>query len=184
MSSTDRVDELVQAVHDGQCRGPTLSAVRWSRRLELSLGLLASCCSVPIQQSRMDSWLIEEGGADVNVRRSFLPVGVKPSSRSFVQSSRSKYQKVRLLLKNNADVNLTCYEGETPLHIACLRHGEEDSIMLVALLEGGADVKIRDSRGCTPVFAACRRGHLSILRLLVEHYGADINVGNVHGLTL
>ena len=178
MSLSDSVNELVQAVRSGR--------IQKVQRLVLSDGVGVglndawgfTALTIACLYSRvgMVRWLIEEGGADINVRRSLTPSGETPL-HVVLSSKVDRDQKVRLLLKNNADANLTSRDGETPLQFFCRSCYEEDSIMVVRLLlEGGADVNLPSTFGRTPVFTACLYGHLSLLRLLVEEYGADINV--------
>ena len=89
-------------------------------------------------------------------------------------SKVDSYQKMRLLLNHTADVNITTCQGETHLQFSCSYKYDGDSIVVLArlLLEGGADVNLPNILGCTPVFEACGWGHFSLLRLLVEQYGA------------
>lgn len=77
-----------------------------------------------------------------------------------------------LLLGAEADANQTCTLGRTPLVWSC-EEGKDEQVRL--LLEAGAD---KDRRGpCTPLGAAARRGHLSVVRLLLE---ADANIEASH----
>ena len=83
-----------------------------------------------------------------------------------------------MLLEHNADVNATTRLGDAPLNFVCDRLDEEDSLVDVArlLLERGADANLPNNAGHTPVWRACLRCTLPLVRLLVEQYGADINV--------
>ena len=187
MSSSDGVDELVQAVRNGQ--------MQEVQRLVLSDGVdvnskgiwdnAALTVACRFSTLEMVRWLIEEGGANVNVTCSLWNPGWTPLH---VVSSNGcevdREQKMRLLLKHNADVNLTGGEGETPLHLVCSNNDDEDVVVALAclLLEGGADVNRTNMDGRTPVLEACRRGHFSVLRLLVEQYGADIHVKDKYGV--
>ena len=126
----------------------------------------------------MVRWLIKEGGADVNGES----VGYCKTPLHLVFSSHvDRLQKVRVLLEHmphNADINKRTNEGDTPLLCASRSHDDDDNLVVAArlLLERGADANLPNYDGFTPVFEACLRGHFSLLRLLVEQYGADINV--------
>ena len=75
--------------------------------------LTAACLDGRLEMVR---WLIEEGGVDVNVnvRRSLCEEGEAPL-HAVLFSHFDRDQKIRLLLKHNADANLTTSHGETPL---------------------------------------------------------------------
>ncbi|CAE7313729.1 mask, partial [Symbiodinium microadriaticum] len=88
----------------------------------------------------------------------------------------------QLLLDAEADANQTCALGSgvllrgtlgrTPLVWSC-EEGRDEQVRL--LLGSGAD---KDRRGpCTPLGAAARRGHLSVVRLLLEA-GANIEASH------
>lgn len=79
---------------------------------------------------------------------------------------------VKLLLKNNADINAATNEGISTLHIAaCENH--EDVIKL--LLKHGADVNAKTKEGSTPLLCALKIGHSKVVDLLLAD--PNINVG-------
>jgi len=51
------------------------------------------------------------------------------------------------------------------------------------LYRAGWDVNCQDDAGVTPTHLAARNGHKRCLRLLVEHYGADVTVADYEGFT-
>ena len=78
---------------------------------------------------------------------------------------------VQLLLKAKANVNALDRYGNTPLYNAA-RSGFEQ--LVEQLLSAGADIEIeKNLEGWTPVFIAAARGHLGIVKFLVEN-GANI----------
>ena len=186
MSSSDGVDELVQAVRDGQ--------MQEVQRLVLSDGFdvnakgtsgytaLSEACHYNTLE--MVRWLIEEGGAEVNVRSRLCGPGWTPLHLVSCSCAVDREQKMRLLLKHNADVNITTDRGDTPLHLVCRNNDDDDVVLALLLLEGGADVNRTNMSGRTPVFEACIWGHFSVLRLLVEQYGADIHVKEKYGVQI
>lgn len=84
---------------------------------------------------------------------------------------------VEMLLKNNADVNVTGRDGETtnqsPLYTALL---SSDMDLFKKLLEKGADPNIADSEGAFPLSEACirRSADIDTIKLLISK-GADVN---------
>ncbi|MGD2072771.1 MAG: ankyrin repeat domain-containing protein, partial [Candidatus Thorarchaeota archaeon] len=57
-----------------------------------------------------------------------------------------------------------------------------DSEKVIAALEAGAQIEIVDNRGMTPIIWAALRGHLDVVKLLLEK-GANINSTNWAGWT-
>ena len=71
-------------------------------------------------------------------------------------------------------------DGAKPLHWA-VRHNRED--MVKRLMELGANVEVSDKDGETPLLYACRDGHASMVRLLVDKFGANMAVTGLDGQT-
>jgi glycerophosphodiester phosphodiesterase len=91
---------------------------------------------------------------------------------------------VKLLVDAGVDVNHQNEQGETALHVAA-RFGHDESAK--ALLAGSTlhrtEVDIPEKTfGWTPLFIACVDGHVSMVRLLVEH-GADADGADSDGWT-
>jgi len=90
-------------------------------------------------------------------------------------------EKVRLLLKNKADVSKRAQRGETPLLYAARPEGYPDTVL--ALLEGGAEVNAADDFGMTPLHGAAMIGDVDVARILIDKGAADINLQTLSGYT-
>ncbi len=109
--------------------------------------------------------------ADINLKddqgNAALHLAIKRDSDSVVD----------LLLKHNADVNVTGRDGRTtnqsPLYAALL---SEKMDLFKRLLEKGADPNISDNEGAFPLSEAClrRNADLETVELLISK-GADVN---------
>jgi ankyrin repeat protein len=75
---------------------------------------------------------------------------------------------VKLLLQRGANADATGRWGGTALHWAAFVGREE---MATFLLSNGADAHRRDAYGRIPLIAACWKGHLGVVRVLVQHTG-------------
>jgi len=86
---------------------------------------------------------------------------------------------VKLLLDNNADVNVREVMEATPLHLAVLEDKVETVRVLIAY---GADLDVKSSYLSTPLHNAALFGKVEIAKLLLEN-GADVNAKNNYGIT-
>jgi ankyrin repeat protein len=113
-------------------------------------------------------------GADVNAPNDY---GDTPLHRA---AYLGLTDKVRLLLKNKADVSRRAQRGETPLLYAARPEGHPETVQ--ALIEGGADVNAADNFGITALQGAAMIGDVEVARVLVEK-GADVNLQSLAGYT-
>ncbi len=81
------------------------------------------------------------------------------SDYTFEQLLKNNFYEHYLNIKNNA--------GDTPLHIACKKTGEEFDYNLVRLLLNGSDITIPDNDGNTALHIACENRNISLARLLM-----------------
>jgi ankyrin repeat protein len=76
---------------------------------------------------------------------------------------------VRLLMDRGANIDATGrYDGKTALHRA-VEGGAEEVVAL--LLDKGAHANSRDEGGGTLLIDACDKGHLGVVKVLVQHMG-------------
>jgi ankyrin repeat protein len=94
---------------------------------------------------------------------------------------RGHAEIVRLLLSHSkAELNVKGQRGMTPLLLA-LRQGYTEVVKY--LLEAGADVTLTDEAGNAALHQAAGRGHGAIVRLLLSHSKAELNVKGQRGMT-
>ncbi|XP_070555789.1 serine/threonine-protein phosphatase 6 regulatory ankyrin repeat subunit B-like isoform X2 [Ptychodera flava] len=91
---------------------------------------------------------------------------------------------VRILLQNDADINITTkLTQETPLHY-CARAGNADIMMEQAKHLGPARVQLAVNRqsknGWSPLLVASEQGHIEIVKILLQH-NARVDVFDEHG---
>ena len=61
---------------------------------------------------------------------------------------------------------------ETPLHCAAAKGNLHIAAMLI---EKGAKVNARNHNGCTPLWLAASQGHYSVVHLLLQQPGVDVD---------
>ena len=74
--------------------------------------------------------------------------------------------KVKGLIAEGSDVNVSDENALTPLHLAAYR-GHKDIAELLIL--NGADVNATDKAGINPLNLAEEKGHKEIVELLIKH---------------
>jgi ankyrin repeat protein len=116
--------------------------------------------------------LLIVNGADINNQYIYPPILLKLAKYNNVKM-------VKMLLDNNADVDVSDIEGGTALHYACY-NGHEEIVNL--LLMNGADINCKDDRGWTPLHVAAQRNQVECIKILLE-YGADKNIVDNDGET-
>jgi ankyrin repeat protein len=85
----------------------------------------------------------------------------------------------RLLIDNNADVNLKSKDGMTPLYAAVNKRNKE---LVALLIDKGARIDEPSLNGQTPLTWAVQIGSKELVRLLLEK-GADPDAADDKGLT-
>jgi ankyrin repeat protein len=87
---------------------------------------------------------------------------------------------VRCLLEAGADFKLTCAETDvSPLMIAAYHSRLE---VVQELLEVGADPNIGSTDGATAIFYAAQKGHLEVIRILLD--GTHFTLHLTHSIWL
>ncbi|CAA9997576.1 unnamed protein product, partial [Nesidiocoris tenuis] len=106
-------------------------------------------------------------------------------SADMVQISADLTPIVSLLLSRGSDVNQKCWEGQTPLHLACISRSPHRDKTIDLLLERGARVNFCDNFGNTPLHAVAVSDvadPCSVIGKLLR-FGADINAATYVGET-
>jgi ankyrin repeat protein len=86
---------------------------------------------------------------------------------------------VKLLLMNQANVNIMLQNSTTPLHEAIKETPTKDSIAIIKLLlENNADMNVVTPVG-TPLHVACRLGNYEVVKLFVQRK-VNVNAKNHH----
>jgi hypothetical protein len=86
---------------------------------------------------------------------------------------------VEAMIALDADLASITSTGMTPLMMACSRGHLKVCKLLLAENDGeSADLEATDAQGDTALMFAIRRGHFLTVQLLVEVYGANVNVEN------
>mmetsp|Transcript_67633 Transcript_67633/g.136187 ORF Transcript_67633/g.136187 Transcript_67633/m.136187 type:complete len:466 (-) Transcript_67633:75-1472(-) len=86
---------------------------------------------------------------------------------------------VEVMIAMDADLAPITSTGMTPLMMACSRGHLKVCKLLLAEADGeSADLEASDAQGDTALMYAIRRGNYLVVQLLVETYGADVNVEN------
>ena len=88
----------------------------------------------------------------------------------------------KLLLENDADINLQNNQGFTPLMIAC----QENKIYIVKLLLEGKDCNVNlqsnnEFGKRTALMIACEKGYIEIVKLLLERKDVNVNLQTNNG---
>jgi ankyrin repeat protein len=114
-------------------------------------------------------------GADPNARR------ITGASPLYFAVSYHHTRIVELLLnKYKAIVDLSTFDGSTPLHVAC-EHGFADIVQLLIASQANINAKMND--GTTAIMLACQNGHLPIVQMLVSTGQCNLNIQRLDGVT-
>jgi ankyrin repeat protein len=114
-------------------------------------------------------------GADPNARR------ITGASPLYFAASYHHTRIVELLLnKYKAIVDLSTFDGSTPLHVACER-GFADVVQLLISSQANVNAKMND--GTTATMLACQNGHLSIVQMLISAGQCNLTLQRLDGVT-
>ena len=94
-------------------------------------------------------------------------------------ANKGNIEVVKLLLKENADVNIQDKNGVTALMLASL-NGHTHVVEL--LLKENADVNIKNKQGMTALNLASLKGHTHVVELLLKD-NANVNIQDKNGVT-
>lgn len=86
------------------------------------------------------------------------------------------YNEALRLIPLAADLDAVDPLGKTPLTIATEDESADAFDMVEALLRMGADPALPDTRGLSPLHYAARAGTLSVIHLLVDGYGVNVDI--------
>ncbi|KAL5491842.1 hypothetical protein EMCRGX_G017207 [Ephydatia muelleri] len=160
--------------------------------------LLSAACDRDIATVRR---LLTEGHVDVNI------TDQNGRSPLYTSSCNGHLDVVKALIKAGADINQADKNGKTALDIAvetgyreiievlknsqskaattqllsAARNGDIATVRRL-VTEGHVDVNITDEDGRSPLYASSSRGHLEIVKTLIE-VGANINQVNKNGVS-
>ena len=95
--------------------------------------------------------------------------------------------RLKTLIKYNADVNITDDQGGSPLHLACVSTGFKDTKAIVQmLLEANANIDVQCRNGKTPlhVIIQSTQSADADIHLLFLQRGVDLNIKDMRGHTV
>ncbi|CAF0828748.1 unnamed protein product [Rotaria sp. Silwood1] len=114
-------------------------------------------------------------GADPNARR------ITGASPLYFAASYRHTRIVELLLsKYKAIVDLSTFDGSTPLHVSCER-GFTDVVQLLINSQANINAKMND--GTTAIMLACQNGHLSLVQMLISTGKCNVSIQRLDGVT-
>ncbi|KAJ5067018.1 ankyrin repeat ph and sec7 domain containing protein secg-related [Anaeramoeba ignava] len=103
------------------------------------------------------------------------------SKKLFIFCEQNSLENIQKLISQRIDINITNFEGETPLHIICQNINENSLQIIKLLIENGAGINVKNKHQETPLHLICQISNQSqysveIIQYLVSEKGADINV--------
>jgi ankyrin repeat protein len=158
-------------------------AVKHPEQVNARGGQKASPLGAAIYQNHLQvAELLHEHGADIHIRDGDGWLLLHSTSVD------GPVDRVRWLLNHGVDANVQEDLGWTPLHLAIYNQNLE---IVQMLLEHNADIQAQNDRGEVALQLAAgpdeyeykHRDQINILRLLLDHGGADINARDNEGLT-
>jgi ankyrin repeat protein len=105
------------------------------------------------------NWL--QQGADVNYKNDKDPLR---KSALHIAAENGNLGIVNAIIKDNPNINITDFYGNTPLHTASIQNHPD---VVIALINAGADVNAVNNRNETPLhMATFRNDSLDVIRIL------------------
>lgn len=118
---------------------------------------------------------------DINTVKKILKMGIDPNiiiterNRWAIISYSAKHKHneiLKLLIENNADIDVKDLFGTTPLSVACF-NGSVETVKI--LLQAKAKINIIDNSGYTALYGTAFNGNIKIARMLIQA-GANVNI--------
>ena len=122
--------------------------------------------------------LLEERMERENLLEEKNPAG-SDATRNQDRSKRLKM--INTASTNPVHVHLQCSYGKTALHLASQNDGLEEIVRKLNQQNKVLDVNIMDNDGETALIVASKKGHLDVVRALLDHDDVDVNVQNKDG---
>lgn len=103
----------------------------------------------------------------------------KKMSLILIQAAKNNdVSKIKELLSQGADINVSDEKNLTPLHSAAFFNKNDSHYTTIELLlMSGADVNARTALGNTPIYYSVNKGNVKTVKLLLNHK-ADPNIRN------
>ena len=132
--------------------------------------LLIACSTKNIELVK----LLIDHGADVNKKYNY-----DENVLSYVMSDEY-YHVAKFLIENNAEIDITDFNENTPLTTACENKNSLNVVKL--LLDNGANINHKNSDDETGLIIACINNNYNVAKLLIN-YGANLNDDDESNLT-
>ena len=130
-------------------------------QLDPKTGMSALRIALKAKNDRLAQLLVAQGQAPINAetRGGETPL-ISAAQNGLLKTSKS-------LLRRGAEVNDHDVLRKTALHYGC-ENDIENVELIQALLDAGADKDKADTLGNTPLSIACHKGHVNVVKLLLE----------------
>lgn len=87
------------------------------------------------------------------------------------------YDITKLLLRNDANVNIKNYDFELPIHFASMNKTGENTVNL--LIQYDATVNVKNRVDWTPIFYAAQNGNDRVMDALINHEDEDFSLNDM-----
>ena len=130
--------------------------------------------------------------ADYRMSKMLLVRGAKPNINDkrgnaalHIAISYGHYELIRLLINFQADLYQKGKHGALPVHIAA-KEGHIHVLRLLHSLDVNINMKVpcyEDNRELTTLHVACEQGHYETVLVMIEQFGAEVNLCDSEGET-